>query len=390
MTTVSAGLYTYELDDDPVTPPPTQTFYTRRSRLDTSRASIEVTDENGGFIGRLRGDLGPVSWRVDGYGRTTLVMPPAEAARRQELIEFGNRVVIRFENDLPPWVGVIDPPREQAADRTTINMYSLEYALGWELSDRYDAYVSDLDRNTPDYILSRLVQGNNLGLTAYRVASNEPSIDVTFSYVDLLTAAGQLRAQNERFHWFIAPAGVQAWSPGLWMYYSYRRDRRENVRLVEGHNLLNVEIVETGPLYNDVTAAAGNDDPASTDDTPLVYRFARPNRYGPREMFVPFPDVTIDLDDSSDPVAVQLQRKLLGNAYAEYERYANPRTRYRGVVLNRPPSPFGSYGLGDLITLKLNGYGRRGVEVSVTVIGMEFDPQAGYVTLVFDEGETTI
>lgn len=392
MAIVSAGLYAYELADDPTSPPATQTFYTRRSRLDANRPVVEVTDENGEFIGRLTADVGPVSWRVDSYGHAALDMVPATAAARRELIEFGNRVVIRWENGLPPWLGVIDPPLEHAPGRTAVNVYGLAYALGWELTERYDAYAAELERNTPDYILWRLVRGNRLGIRAFTVASDQPAVDIAFSYDDVLTAAGRLREQNESFHWHIGQIGETAWSPGLWTYYGWRRDRRGDARLVEGHNLINVETVEQGPIFNDVTVAAGNDDPADAVALPLVYRYARPSRYGARERYVPLPNVDIDLGTAATPAAEQITRKLEPAARAQYERYGAPRLRFRGVCLNRPPSPFGSYGLGDLVTVELNGYGRRRVEQAVTIVGMEFDPRAGYLTIVgeYENGELTL
>lgn len=392
---VSAGLYAYVLEDETLPPPPVrppQTFYTRRSRLDLNRPVIEVTDENGEFIGRLSGAPGPVSWRADTYGQMPLDMSPVTAAERRELVEYGNRVVVRFDNGLPPWLGVLDPPRDDLPGRAGLTLYGLEYALGWELTGRYDAYSSELDRNTPDYILSRLAIGNRLGITPFTVASDEKAVDVTFSYDDLLTAATKLRDLNERFHWFISQIGVSGWSPGLWMYYGWRRDRRDQARLVEGHNLVNVERFQQGPIVNDVTVAAGNDDPADWSTYPLVYRQARPSRYGQRERFVPLPDVLIDLDESALPPDRQVRGRLAARADAEYERYAHPRTRFRGQCVNRPPSPFGSYGLGDLITVQLSGYGRRRVEQAVTVVGMEFDPASGLLTVVgeHEDGDLTL
>lgn len=392
---VSAGLYAYVLEDETLPPPPVrppQVFYTRRSRIDLNRPVIDIADEEGDFIGRLVGEPGAVSWRTDGYGRMTLAMPPQEAARRAELIEFGRRALVKWDNGLPPWVGVIDVPRENVPGRTTVNLYSMEYTLGWSLTERNDVYSSEMERNTPDYILSRLLVNAGRGdIAVYTVASDEPAIDISFRYEDLLSAAGRLREQNDRFHWYIAQIGASSIAPGLRMFYGWRRDRRGDARLVEGHNLVNVETVEQGPIFNDVTVAAGNDDPESAG-LALVYRFARPGRYGSsRQLFVPLPEVTVTAQRESD-LPAERDRVLPAYAYAEYERYYRPVTRYRGMCVNRPPSPFGTYDLGDLVTVELNGYGRRRTELDVLIVGMEFDPLTGMLTVVGEhrEGDQTL
>lgn len=383
MTTISTGLYTYELADDPTTPPPTQTFYTRRIRLDTNRPVVEVATPTGDFIGRLTGEVGPVSWRIDGYGRLTMAMPPVTAASRRELIEYGNQVMVTWDNGLPPWIGVIDVPRENAPGRTTLNFYSMEYTLGWMLTRRYDVYRDE----PPDHVLTRLIQlSGRSDIVAYGAAIvAEPVGEVIFSYDTLLEAAERLRERNERFHWFISREGRHVPRPSLWTYYGYRHDRRADVRLVEGYNLINVETVEQGPLFNDVTVAAGNDDPAAdaSGQQGLVYGIYRPSRHGRRERFVPLPEVTVDLTTGN--TLAEIVRVLGPMAQAEYERYARPRLRYRGTCINRPPSKFGSYGLGDLVTVELNGFDRRRVELDVVVVGMEFDPESGLLTVVSED-----
>jgi len=384
MTIISTGLHTYELADDPTTSPPTQTFYTRRVRLDTNRPVIEVATPTGDFIGRIAGETGPVSWRTDDYGRMTLTMPAAMAAAQRELIEYGNQIMLTWDNDLPAWVGVIDVPRENTPGRTVVHAYSLEYTLGWSLTRRYDVYRDE----QPDQVLTRLVElAGRTDIRAYNAGSvAEPVGEVIFSYDTLLEAAERLRKRNDRLHWFIAQEGGRdVLRPSLWTYYGYRRDRRADIRLVEGHNLINVETVDQGPLFNDVTVAAGNDDPTAdaSGQQGLVYGIYHPSRYGQRQRFVPLPEVEVDLTTGN--TLAELVRVLGPLAQAEYDRYARPRLRYRGTCINRPPARFGSYTLGDLVTVELSGFNRRWVELDVVVVGMEFDPESGLLTVVGEQ-----
>lgn len=391
MTVVSAGLWAFDLDD--AVGPPTQTFVTRRRRLADNRPVVQVYNNHGNAIGRLSGEVGPVMWRIDGYGTVSMRLSPREFERKSDLLTPGNPVKIEFTNGLPPWGGVIDLPWEYPRDAVTVTFYSAEYMLGWAVAEEYANYTTD-DRFTwmPNEVLADVMTREAVN-ERYRIdpyggtmGQGTEGITVDGRGDDLLTIADAIRSAAPEFHWHIAP--MRSSSPSLSgslrfsgrYFYHYRRDRRDAVMLVEGHNFTNVEVVTQGPLYNHVTVTAGNYDPADMEKRAYIWRHGGAG-VGLRERYVVLPEV-IGIASRVESTGERIEDVLRRRAQAEYERWCSPRVRIRGRVLNKPPALFGSYEIGDVVTIVLNRQPSRTVVAPYLVIGMEFDPGAGLLTLI--------
>lgn len=395
MTIVSNGLWAYELTD--AVGPPTQTFVTRRVPLAHHRPVVHVADEFGFTIGRLNGEVGPVVWRIDGYATVTLRLPPSEAERKSELLAHGNYVELEFPNGLPAWGGVIDPPRELPRDATTLTLYSAEYLFGWPLVGDWGSYVSDAESVwTPDAILS-----DALGRTEMAARYNlEPEGGVWGAWGDgpdpvtadgrggtVLALADAVRSEASAFHWYVEPSTVPVTSSIRFIlrrFYHFRRDRRNDAAMIEGHNLVNVEVIEQGPIYNYITVTAGNYDPDDPTRRKYIYRYGEARPRLRREMSLTLPDV-IGSGPNVEGTNTAVGEVLAARARAEHARWSTPRMRIRGHALDMPPARFGSYAVGDVVNVVLNRQLTTTAVIPFLIIGLEFDPATGLLALV---GET--
>lgn len=384
MTIVSNGFWSYDLADE--VGPPTQIFVTRRLPVAANRPVIHVADASRQTIGRLSGEIGSVVWRIDSHGTVTLRLPPEEAELKSHLLTAGNYVKLEFANGLPAWGGVIDWPRELPRDATVINLYSAEYMLGWDVAGEWAQYVADgIYGRVPHEIV-----GDVLDKIDIRRRGVETTGGVWGKAVETITVDGRwatiqsifdaVRTEEPAYHWYFEVMGFPVASSVrfvLRQFYDYRRDRRNDVLLIEGSNFVNVEVIHQGPVYNYVIAAAGNYDPDEPTRRRYIARYGAPPSDQRRTLFLSVPDII----GGEEAVTVTTKR-LAQRARAEYERLSTPRTRLRGYALNMAPAAFGSYGLGDLINVVLKRQSTTTVFVPSIIMAMEFDPVRGLMSLV--------
>ena len=386
MTVVSTGLWAFELDD--AAGPPTQTFVTRRIRLADNRPVVHVCNRAGHYIGRLSGEVGAVAWRVDGYGTVSMRLSPGEAQKKSNLLAHGNPVRLEFANGLPAWGGVMDLPREHTRDATRLSLYSAEYILGWTVAEEWASYIGDGNWDPDEIMTSMLIRSDaadryHINLEGGVWGQSPGKVVVDGRGDDLLTIAGSVRQKSPDFHWYIQ--AVTVWPPTtslrfqLHQFYDYRRDRRMEVNLIEGHNFVNVEVVEQGPIYNHITVTAGNYDPDDPQRRLFIAYYGEPIGNRRRERFITMPEV-IGSGLANEVVPILRER-----AEAEYQRYSQPRVRFRGYAINMPPARFGTYEIGDVVNVTLNRYAATGGVIPFLIIGMEFDPAQGLLTLVGEE-----
>lgn len=68
------------------------------------------------------------SWVIGKYGRCEFTIPIISAKCRERYLNFGNYVLIEHPS-LPPWGGMIDPPRKWGNNKVMVTAYTPEYIL---------------------------------------------------------------------------------------------------------------------------------------------------------------------------------------------------------------------------------------------------------------------
>jgi hypothetical protein len=344
-----------------------------------------VGDRRGVVRGELSGLLENVTWGTDGYGMATLILSLPAALANGALLEFGNRAKIEFSNGLPPWGGVIDVPRETTLGQMRVQMYEAGYMLNWLLTEAQALYLEG-DARPAAEILADLVTRSGLDMVFDGTAAGggEP-VEAEFHYETLAAAADKLRGLDGGLHWFTRtrPTGARDITFELVAFRDALDDAANRAILIQGHNLVDWSVLEQGPIYNEVLVGIGDflnpaadlsGEESGYSELHTASDGASRMRYGPRQQLVVLPDVT----GESGP------GRAAARARAQLAAHSKPRLRVAGAALNLPPALYRDYGIGTRIAIEAST--PMATSEKLVVIGMEFQPGTGTLSLVFDDG----
>jgi hypothetical protein len=345
---------------------------------------LYVANARGQVIGEMAGMLEAVSWTTDGYGMATLVLPLSAALTYGPLLEFGNRVVIEFSNGLPPWGGVIDVPRETTLGQLRVQMYEAAYTFNWRLTQRNALYLES-DARPAAAVLVDLVRWAGLDVAIYEAAGqgDGAAVEVEFHYETLSAAADKLRGLDGAFHYFLRPrpSGGRRIDFELVTFRDMLTDDSDRAIFIQGHNLVDWAVLEQGPIYNEVLVGVGDflgeSEAGETDAYAELYTAtdaASVRRYGLRQHMAALPDVA----GESGP------GRAGAHARAQLAATSKPRLRVRGASLNLPPGLYRDFGIGSRV--RIDASTPMATSEYLTVIGMEFQPSTGTLSLTFDDG----
>ncbi len=375
----SAGFWTYRRGGETpfVAPPP---IYVAQPSLSPVSYVVYVGNRRGTIIGELAGQLDTPTWATDGYGMAAMTLPLQAAMAAGPLLEFGNRIYIEFSNGLAPWGGVLDVPREVTLGQIRLQFYEAAYMLNWRLTPRMAMYTGSEARPAADVLLD-LVEPTGLivgyDLTA---AAGGESVDVEFHLDSLSTAAQKLRDVDAGLHYFLRPLPLGRGSIQfeLVAFRDALADHTARAVLIQGHNLVDWSVLEQGPIHNEVLVGVGDfiNGEGSYAELHVAGAPASQGRYDLRQHLISLPDE----EGESGPGRAERR------AHAHLAAYGRPRRRVRGACLNLPPALYRDYGIGSRVRIEASTPMATAEEL--TVIGMEFRPAAGALSLVFDDGDT--
>ena len=116
-----------------------------------------VGNNRGTLLAELEPNIKQVSWRLNDVGKLVFEISQKDVKATEEILRYGNRLLVEFDNGLPNWVGMIDPPRDWNNGIITVNVYSGEYVLGTRQTDR-GRYFTD---GSVGYIFEKLISEAN-------------------------------------------------------------------------------------------------------------------------------------------------------------------------------------------------------------------------------------
>ena len=337
-------------------------------------AELEVllADISGRVIGEMQADVKGVAWKLNNYGQARMLASRAEYAQREHMVQFGNRLMIRFNNGLPDWGGVIDTPRKWGDDMLEVVAYSGEYLLGWRITDRGRYFTS---ATVGDIYRAVIREAEPFGVEIGYLWPGGNSHSTEYQFESLLDIAeSSLGRRLETIDWDVRPSLVNGrirFSANLYQrrgldYTSPARSRA----FVEGVNVSG-SMSEQGPIANDIyLAGAGT---GWGEDT-RIYAQARDDnserKFGLRQLGETLVDIT--------------PQETLDNAAANrLERYGTPRQVFSLTAWDHAPARFGDYDVGDTIWAEMFSVGfGGGVGQSVRVMAREFQPGDNTMQLV--------
>ena len=100
------------------------------SSVVSAHVQVLVARPNGQVLGELRTGLESVSWKHRGVGETAFPVGRRSAQFDEELVRFGNRVLVQFSNGLPNWGGVIASPRPWDVGGVGVKVMQAKWLLG--------------------------------------------------------------------------------------------------------------------------------------------------------------------------------------------------------------------------------------------------------------------
>ncbi len=374
----AAGLWIGRRAGGGATPPAPPPVYIAPPSLSPSSYVVYVGNQSGLVIGELAGALESVTWAVDGYGTAALILP-TDAPAYQHLLAYGNRVFIDFSNGLPPWGGVIDVPRETTLGQTRVQMYEATYLLGWDWTGP-QSYTAERQRPA-GAVLADLVGRSMLDIEVGALGDDAgEAVPVEFDNESLLSAAEKLRGLDARLHYRVRarPIRGQRIQFALEVFCGALSDDVGPALFIQGQNMVQWEVLEQGPIWNGVTVISQSDAAADGSGRFLYTTTAAASqlRYGLRRRP---PQSLPDVDEDATPGRTQAR------AQAILAATHTPRMRARGTLLNQEPGLYRSFGIGSRVAVEITRPAAARLEL--VVIGMEFRPAAGTLSLVFDDAD---
>ncbi|MGD8753260.1 MAG: hypothetical protein PVG14_17630 [Anaerolineales bacterium] len=334
---------------------------------------IIVGDNSGRKIGEIEGNVEELSWRLNDIGRARITLSTKDPKSKQDHLRYGNRILVLFENGLPNWGGMIDPPRQWANGLVTVTAYSGEYILGTRTTDK-GRYFDDA---TVGYIFERVILEANadepMGITVGDVWGGGHPPGPDYHFKDLLWIIRESicgRMSTADFAILASESGGKiVFTANL---YQRRGQDLPNVVLREGENVNIKALDEQGKIVNSWDMAG--EGTGWGEDRLMSHREDQESisAYGLREDSQVYSDVSVKttLDTHGD------------NALAESKQ---PARVWNLEALNEKPSPFSAYDVGDSVTLQTQSYGFGGFNGLVRVIGRSYDPKKGTCGLVVEE-----
>ena len=304
-----------------------------------------------------------ISWRLNEIGVARFSLPYEDENCTTDVLKPGNRILIRFENGLPDFGGVLDFPRRRISTGVQMTAYSIEHILTW----REAAKNSEFTSQTSGYIFQTLIEEMNTvwqtGISISGVYAGGVRTE-TYHYHALWDVISQLqRLSGEDFHFEPVYSGGRLTFQGGW-YQTFGVDLSASVLLVEDRNLSQLTMDEQGPIANQVRAAGGGAGGTTWNDRLIGTAQDATSRsaYGYRErteiMTAIFDQVTLD----ASAAAILAEKK-------------DARERLSCAVLDADPAGFDKYGLGD--TVQVQGFlksAQWAIDQPMRIYGREWRP----------------
>ena len=306
-----------------------------------------------------------VAWQLNRTGQAKLFMSYADPLCTPDHLRLGNRVLMRFENGLPPFGGVIDLPRQRRANGIAFTVYTGDRILSWRRTAKTTAFSS----TAPGTIYQTLIENANAksgtGIAIGSIYTGGTARSETYHLDNVLDVILQLqRLSGEEFE------VIPAYENGQLTFLAHWKQRiggdiSDETLLVEDRNIEPPAMDEQGPVASRVLCAGGAAGGSDWDDRLVGEETSTASRndYGYRE----YAEIITGVFD---------QTTLDASATSVLDEVDAPRERFTITALNRDPAGFGAYGVGDTVTVQafLQHSPLWAVDRALRIVGREWTP----------------
>lgn len=297
---------------------------------------VLVYDQNGAQIAEIEPDVTSVVWRLNGVGQAKMSIGYGDVT--PDILTYGNRVLIRFDNGLPNFGGVFDPPMRHAAWTISPTAYSGEHILGWRVTAKARYFTGAV----PGFIYATLIRDANAtrptGINIGDISTAGQARTIACHHHDLLNKIKDLQKLCGHDFAITPVLNGNVLSFNANWYERRGTDKSGAVRITDGANLVDAVMDSQGTIAGRVLLAGagqtwGGDRyiAVETDETSIA-------DYDYREWF-------------------QIQSGVVVNATLDYNAeetlsvMKQPRLAFRLKVADCSPGRFADYDLGDIVQL---------------------------------------
>lgn len=336
-------------------------------------ARFIVGNKSGAQLAELSPGIGPISWRLNKVGKVSFSLAITDSKTIRDNLRFGNRVLIEFDNGLPNWGGVLDPPRKWDGARIKCTAYSAAHLFKHRITGKNKLFSG----SSVGAIFKALIEETNLiedtGVEIGSIYGGGTGHSPDYHYkklLDIFQKSLTERMSNSDYDF------IPSLSSGRIIFtanfYDTKGSDKTNFALVQGRNITKMRLTEQGPILNYWDVAGEGVD--WTDDR--IDSNAQDSNsikvYGLRQGGRVYVDVSI-------------QATLDENAISLKNEFGNPFNIFELEVANKDPAQFGDYDLGDTITLLAPDYGFDGIDTTARILDRSFNPESGLCSLVVQE-----
>jgi hypothetical protein len=321
-----------------------------------------VADLSQNIFAEIEPRIDQVAWRIN--QPTTVVMAIDADEATETICQFGNRIVIQFQNGLPDWGGVIDCPQVWRDDGTIeMHVYSPERLLNRRYTEREQIF----DGNNAGTILQKLLEKANnehpTGIVLGSIWQGGDDLQVENHYTKLQEVITQQLLNDEYTPY--AYEIVTTVESGkivftINFYEKLGRDLSAEAIWFEGENFTVEEFSYRGPIINEFTAIGKGS--TWDDDRPVATETDETSRarYG--------------LCQESEIYSEILEQGTCETiAATRIDRHREPWIHLVGTEYDMDAAPYAGHHAGDIIRAILPNYGFNGTDVNVRILTREFD-----------------
>lgn len=335
--------------------------------------NLTIGDRFGWPLGELSVEILYCTWRISNIGKMEFIISSKDELVNDKILRFGNLVLARFENGLPNWAGVIDPPRTWENGQIKLTAYSGEYLFDQRTTGKIRKFTGNTVADIYRILIDESNGLDNTGIVIGNITDDNKTHVTEYNFKNLLTIFQQSLTNRLSTCEFDVTGHFESSKIILKAnFYVKKGVDKSQLALVEGKNLMPVKLVEQGPIINEWNLAGegfGFDIDritSSKNDSGSI------GSYGLRQDSKIFSDVSI-------------QETLDNHANNLLEDSRQPKCIFDIKAIDGDPAFFADYHVGDLISITSHSVGFDGTNTTVRILAREYKPMDGICDLVVQE-----
>jgi len=338
-----------------------------------SYSRLVVGDRFGTVLTELQSDIEFASWRKNNIGQLKFTIADTDSKATATNLRFGNRVLIEFDNGLPNWGGLIDPPRTWQDGKIIVTAYSGAYLFKYRTTDKGRYFTN---QSVGEIFTALINEANVIEDTGVEIGliwdgGTNHSPDYHFKNLfEIFQKSLTSRLSTGDFEFI--PTIIDGKIKFIANFYESRGTNKTGIALIQGTNLSKVKLKEQGPIINSWDAVGEGTSWGDDRIDSNAIDFDSTGIYGLREGSKVYADVSnqTTLDDNTV--------NLLSATKDVYNIFTLD-------ALDVEPAGFADYDIGDVISLLAHDYGFGGTDTTIRILSREFSPQSGKCSLVVQE-----